>query len=158
MVPVAVLLIAAYAVAARAQVAYWKDNVTLFTRATEITFNIDSYSAHMSLGGTLRSQGRTDEAISHFSEAVRLRPESTEAQENFGITLAAQGKLQEALPPLSEAVRLASGSDVAHVNLGLVLMRVGRLTEAAREFGEALRINPDNEIARRASNQFFRRE
>jgi hypothetical protein len=32
------------------------------------------------------------------------------------------------------------------------------LTEAAREFGEALRINPDNEIARRASNQFFRRE
>jgi protein O-mannosyl-transferase len=154
----ALLIVIACAAAARAQVNYWRDNVTLFTRATEVTLRIDSYAAHMTLGATLRSQGRTDEAVRHFLEAVRLRPESWEAQEGLGVTLAAQGRTQEAIVSLSQAVNLAPASDVAHVNYGLALVRVGRSTEAAQEFGEALRINPNNEIARRAAGQLFRRD
>ncbi len=76
----AAAVVLALALAARQQVGYWKDNVTLWTRATVLTLHMDEYEAHMSLGATLADQGRTDEALRHFAEAVRLRPDSAEAR------------------------------------------------------------------------------
>jgi len=76
----ATAVVLALAGAARQQVGYWKDNVTLWTRATVLTLHMDEYEAHMSLGATLANQGRTAEALRHFTEAVRLRPDSAEAR------------------------------------------------------------------------------
>jgi len=72
--------ILALAAAARHQVGYWKDNVTLWTRATVLTLRVDEFEAHMSLGAALAAQGRSGEALRHFAEAVRLRPDSAEAR------------------------------------------------------------------------------
>jgi hypothetical protein len=76
----AAVAIVACALAARTQVGYWQDNVSLFTRATVLTLHVDEYDAHMSLGATLAGQGRMDEALRHFTEAMRLRPDSGEAR------------------------------------------------------------------------------
>jgi hypothetical protein len=76
----AAVAILACALAARIQVGYWQDNVSLFTRATVLTLHVDEYAAHLSLGATLAGQGRMDEALRHFTEAMRLRPDSDEAR------------------------------------------------------------------------------
>jgi tetratricopeptide (TPR) repeat protein len=147
---VAALVVVASAVATRAQVAYWKDDVALWTHATMVTMNTDEYHAHMSLGATLGNQGRLDEAVRHFSAAVRLRAGSVEAQSNLGLALAKQGKLREAIGPFAEAVRLSPDQEVTHLNLGFALSKAGRVDEAVRELSEVLRIDPGNEAARRA--------
>jgi hypothetical protein len=147
---IAALVVVACAVATRAQVAYWKDDVALWTHATMVTMNTDEYHAHMSLGAILGNQGRLDEAVRHFSAAVRLQAGSVEAQSNLGLALAKQGKLREAIGPFAEAVRLAPDQEVTHLNLGFALSKAGRVDEAVRELSEVLRIDPGNQAARRA--------
>jgi protein O-mannosyl-transferase len=101
------------ALAAREQVGYWKDNVTLWTRATMLTLHVDQYEAHMSLGTSLGNQGRIDEAGRHFAEAVRLRPQSDAARYSLGLALAKTGRAAEAADEFNEALRLNPGNEAA---------------------------------------------
>lgn len=55
------------------QVGYWKDSITLMSRA--IAMNKNNYIAHYYLGDYLIKHDRTEEAISHFEEALRINPE-----------------------------------------------------------------------------------
>jgi Tfp pilus assembly protein PilF len=144
---VAALVVLACAWTARAQVAYWKDGVRLWTRATELTLNMDAYHAHMSLGAVLRDQGRLDEAASHFSEAVRLNPRSAESHNGLATVLQRQGKMDQAIVHYQEALRLQPALAEVHNNLGAVLAQQGRFDEAIVQFSEAARLKPDLELA-----------
>jgi Flp pilus assembly protein TadD len=139
----AALIVLACVVTARAQVGYWRDSVALWTRATELTLHVDTYQAHMGLGATLAQQGRVDEAIGHFSEAARLKPESAEADHELGLLLAGQGRIDEALAAFTEAVRRRPSFAEAHSNLGLALARKGRTAEAMDRYAQALALDPD---------------
>ena len=109
----AVIVVLGYGWTARAQVAYWKNNVALWTHATMVTLHVDEYDAHLSLGTTLGNQGRLDEAREHFAAAVSLRPQSDAARLSLGIALAKQGRRDEAARELDEALRLNPGNQVA---------------------------------------------
>lgn len=98
---------------ARAQVGYWKDNVTLWTRVTTLTLHVDEYEAHMSLGTTLGNQDRVDEAMRHFAEAARLRPQSDAAHCSLGLALARSGRAIDAAREFNEALRLNPGNQDA---------------------------------------------
>ena len=52
---------------------------------------------HYNLGVALATQGKLDEAIAHYSEALRIRPNSPRAHNNLGVALATQGRLDEAI-------------------------------------------------------------
>ena len=47
---------------------------------------------HYNLGGALASQERLTEAISHYSEALRIKPDYSEARRNLERTLRLMGK------------------------------------------------------------------
>lgn len=141
--PAAALAILACAVSARAQVRYWSDSVAFWTRALEVTLSVDSYRAHMALGAILQQQNRLDEAVGHFSEAARFKPDSAEAQHDLGRSLGMQGKLPEAIAALREAVRLKPAFAEAHSDLGFGLSQQGRTADAAAHYKEALRLKPD---------------
>jgi len=132
------------AIAARAQVRFWENGITLWEHAVELTLGMDNYTAHISLGQILRQQGRLDEAVAHFTEAVRIKPGSPEAHRNLRLALSDQGKLDEALASLSEEVRLNPGSADSQAELGFALSRVGKTEEAIPHYLEALRLNPDS--------------
>lgn len=113
-VPIAAIaVILGCTLTARAQVGYWKDNVTLWTRVTTLTLHVDEYEAHMSLGTTLGNQDRVDEAMRHFAEAARLRPQSDAAHCSLGLALARSGRAIDAAREFNEALRLNPGNQAA---------------------------------------------
>jgi tetratricopeptide (TPR) repeat protein len=98
--------------------------------------------AQSSFGGVLANQGRLDEAIAHYTEAVRLNPNNFRARFNLGTNLAQRNRLDEAIDQFRAAVRLAPKSWEPHYNLGLALARQGHYAEAVAEFARAAELEP----------------
>ena len=87
--------------------------------------------AHNNLGAALAEQGRLHEAIAHYTEALRIKPDSAETHNNLGVLLANLGKLDEAIVRYKEALRLNPGFALARRNLAEALVRQGKINEAA---------------------------
>jgi tetratricopeptide (TPR) repeat protein len=94
------------------------------------------------LGIALGKQGKFDEAIKCFTEALRIKPDAA-AHTNIGYALALQGNLDEAAVHLAEALRLDPHFAQAHYYFGQVLAQRGKINEAITHFEEALRLKPD---------------
>jgi Flp pilus assembly protein TadD len=103
----------------------------------------DNHRPHFNLGNALSAQGRIDEAISHYSMALRIRPKQAEVHHNWGKALARQGRLDEAIRQYLEALRIKPNLEVTHHDLGSALAGQGRLDEAIKHYSDALRIKPD---------------
>ncbi len=116
-------------------------NVETLYRTT-LEDNPGSWVAHGNLGGLLAGSGRLPEAIPHFTEALRLRPDYPQARVGLGSALASLGRLDEARAQFEEALRLRPDFADAHYNLGLILRATGHIPEAAAQFTEALRLKP----------------
>ena len=58
-----------------------------------------------------------DEAIKHFSEALRIDPGYAEAHNNMGVALARTGRIEDAVVHFREAVRIRPDFVAAHNNL-----------------------------------------
>jgi protein O-mannosyl-transferase len=104
--------------------------------------------AQCNLGTALAAQGRVPEAIPHFEEALRLRPNYPIAQDNLGNALLRQGEVEPAIIHYRAALRLEPGFAEAQDNLGTALLRQGRPAEAMACFEEALRLDPGRAEAR----------
>jgi TolA-binding protein len=124
------------------QIKYWKNSNTLFEHALDVTDN--NYLAHNNLGRALEEQGRTDDAISHYTEALQINPDYETAHYNLGLALAGQGSIDEAVIHYTEALQINPDSVETHNNLGIILFRKRKIEEAIAHFQEALRINPDS--------------
>src|SRR5262249_33122220 len=122
--------IAAYAAAARHQLGYWKDSVTLWTRATELNLNVDSFRAHVPLGDVLDDQGRAVDAPQYSPAGARGRPPAAGAPHNRGRALAGQGRSAAAAAPSAEPTRLDPGSAAARADLALALTKQGKTDQA----------------------------
>jgi len=59
--------------------------------------NLNDSNAHSNRGNTLHSQGKVDEAIAEYREALRIDPNHRDARYNLGIALYDQGALDEAI-------------------------------------------------------------
>ena len=95
------------------------------------------------LGSALRHQGKIDEALYQYQEAVRLKPGYADAHNNLGNVLGMKGQIDEAISQYREAVRLKPDHALAHHNLGMALARKGQLDEAISQYQGAIRLKPD---------------
>jgi protein O-mannosyl-transferase len=138
----ACLVILACAIAARGQLQYWENSTTLWTHALAVTTG--NNIAHNNLGVALADQGKIDEAIAQYSEALRNQPDYANAHNNLGVALDDQGKIDEAIAHYSEALRIKPDYANAHINLGVALANQGKIDGAITQFTEALRIEPDS--------------
>ncbi|MBT3297178.1 MAG: tetratricopeptide repeat protein [Verrucomicrobia bacterium] len=117
----------------RDDVGFWQDNV-----AHRPLHPL----AHLNLGCAVEASGRPLEAIPHFREALRLKPDYAEAHYNWGVALDAAGRTQEALDHYQQALQLKPDYAQAHNNLGNALLVAGHPREAAGHCREALRLRP----------------
>jgi protein O-mannosyl-transferase len=142
----AVVVVTTCVVAAREQVHHWRSSITLWQHAVSVT--TENYRAQGNLGHALAAEGRLDEAIKHYSEAVRIRPGYAEAHNNLGLALVRQGRIEEAIPHYTEALRFLPDYFEAQSNLGAALAGTGRYADAINHFSIAVRLQPDNLQAR----------
>ncbi len=138
----ATLAICACAVMTCFQLRYWKDSVTLFRHALAATSG--NFVAHNGLGFSLAQAGNIQEAIGHYQEALRIRPDYPEAHNNLGNALLQAGNVQEAIGHYQEALRIRPDDAGAHNDLGNALLRTGKPEEAIAQYEEALRLSPDD--------------
>jgi tetratricopeptide (TPR) repeat protein len=126
----------------RQQLGHWKNSETLFRHVLEVTQG--NVVAHNDLGNALLQDGKTDEAIRHYQEALHLKANYAEAHYNLGVALDQKGQMAEAIRHYLEAIRVKPAYADAHNNLGIDLYQQGRTGEAIRQFQEALRLRPDH--------------
>ena len=141
------VVVFALAIAARTQVGYWRTSETMWGRALAVTTN--NFRAHAGMAEVRSRQNRIDEAIAHYSEAVRLAPDEAEWQVNLGLLLVQKGEMARAAESFERAVRLRPQDAESYNNLGAMLARLGRLPEATAAYTRALEIRPQYALARR---------
>ena len=138
---VAVITLSIFSFVAWKQVGYWQNSTTLFKHTLEKTTNNPIMLNNM--GNVLEGEGRLDEAISHYTEALRIDPNLSDSYNNIGLALTKQGRADEAIPNFLKAIRINPNHAAAHYNMGTVLASRGKLDEAIYHFRESIRIKPD---------------
>ncbi len=135
------LMLAALMGAAWRQTVFWRDSETLWTHTLLCTSG--NSLAHYNLGAVLLRRGQLDEAMTHYQQALEIRPNYVEAYINLGIVLSSQGRFDQAMVQYGKALKIKPDSADAHTNLGAVLAAQGRLDEAAQHYRQALKADPD---------------
>jgi hypothetical protein len=125
----------------RIQIGYWKDSEILFQYASSVIDN--NWEAHARLGLVFSKEGRLNEAISQYREALRLKPNDADAHYDLANALYRKGLWDEAISQYREDLKLSPDDPEGHNNLGVVLFQKGNRNEAITQFQEALRLKPD---------------
>jgi protein O-mannosyl-transferase len=128
-------------VCARQQTAYWQNSETLWTHTLACT--TDNDIAQNNLGNALRQIGRLDEAITHYQNALLIRPDYAEPHNNLGSILGQLGRTDEAIAQFQMALQINPDFAEARYNLGNAFLRKGKVDEAITYFQEALQSKPD---------------
>ena len=129
------------------QTEYWRDSVTLWTRAVEMDSRNDV--ALYNLASALDESGRADEALARYEQVLAIVPAHDAARRNRdrlraraleeeGNRLAASGSFQAAAARYAEAVRLDDRRSHSHAALGMALTQLGRLDDARPHLQAAL--------------------
>jgi Flp pilus assembly protein TadD len=122
------------------QISYWKDSVTLYTRAIAVTEA--NYLAHLNLGVDLAAAGHYPEALHELFASIEENPDQPHARNSLGGVLFNVGRKDEAIDQFSQAIRLEPNDAEPHCNLGNALVDAGRVDDAIRELNTALKLNP----------------
>ncbi len=134
-----------------AQAAFWRDDVTLWSRAVSV--QPDAYLPNSNLSVALLMAGRGPAAIPFLENAIRLEPRDAEARVNLAWLVAARGDAARAITLFREAVDLKPNDPsfaAARFNLGLLLAREGHKSDGLAQMREAVRLDPS--LSRRLPN------
>ena len=115
----AIVIIASLTGASRVQASYWKDSERLWQQTIANTSN--NHVAHAHLADLLLRQGRINDAIAHCQEAIRVRPNDTDAQNNLGLAYLQLGDEADALIHFEQSLASNPNNLNVRCNLAWVL-------------------------------------
>lgn len=113
------------------QVGYWRNGVTLFEHAVNVTTG--NYLAHHNLGVALMNKGRNVEAWRQFNEALRIKPDYKTAYYNLGNLSINMGDISRAIQAYKRAIGIDPDYIAAHKRLAEAYTRSGRHDLAVEE-------------------------
>ena len=102
------------------------------------------FLAHYNLGALLQIQGKSEEAIACYQDALKVEPKSATARNSLGAALLMQDRIPDAIGELREALRLDSGYLNARYNLARALAATGELDAAEIEMATFVKAKPDD--------------
>jgi protein O-mannosyl-transferase len=125
------------------QVTFWRDSVTLFNHALEVTpYN---FLGHMNLGTALAERHREAEAIDHFHKALDTgHPRPEQVHFNLGLSYAASGDKDQALWHYHTAARINPRYAEPYIALGTFWLEEKNFEESLRYSFRALEIAKDS--------------
>jgi Tfp pilus assembly protein PilF len=156
----AVTVLAALGVCTRLQLRHWRNSVSLYEHAIEVTDN--NYWAYAGLGAALCSQNKLDEGITYLKKTLQIMPSHSLAHCNLGMALARQGTVEEAIEHYKESLDLMpddakAESDLAeaiedqqaviYYNLANIYAEQGRSDEAVEYYTKVIELKPNSIIA-----------
>lgn len=119
LIPAAVILLAVLTFLTWQQCGYWKNSISLFSHALQATK--DNFVAHNNLGLALSADGKYEEAIAHYREAIKINPYADLSYFNLVVDLIKQGRIEEAIA----VIKINPDQQKAHSHLGGVLAALG---------------------------------
>ena len=102
-----------------------------------------NYSDCIGIGRGLISCGLYNEAISNFTEAIKLHPDTIAPYCCRGFSYYKKGIFEMALCDFNKAIELKSGIADLYYLRGIVYTKVCNYTKALEDFWKALELNPD---------------
>jgi tetratricopeptide (TPR) repeat protein len=98
-------------------------------------------------GILLWTMGMRNEALDCYNEAVKFKPDFTDALINQGVALNNLNRRDEALVAYNKALEIDTNSEEALTNKGVVLFKMGKYQEAIDSFNRSININKISEEA-----------
>jgi len=89
------------------QIGHWRDSETLWSYALRVT-SLRSYKAHFNLAVTYDAEGRYDEAVQQFREAIDPRDDDPRIHLGLGIYDQRHGHVEEAIEEFQAVLRLSA--------------------------------------------------
>jgi hypothetical protein len=134
--------LAVLAVGTHRQVDRWRDNITLYSHALDVTSG--NYIAHSLLGAEFLEREEYDAATEHLLEALRIEPRMSQVHYNLGIVHIMRREWAEAAARFRETLKHQPDHSEANNNLGILLEQEGRLDEAIAHYRKAVESTPEN--------------
>ncbi len=127
------------------QVGHWKNSITIFQHAINITDKkYPSFVAvYNNLGVVLIEQMKFEEAVTNLEKAVELQPNYSEAYNNLGYALGELNRFSEANIHYKKAIRLKPDYAEAHNNLANSLSKKPNFKQAIIHYKKAIQFKPE---------------
>jgi protein O-GlcNAc transferase len=93
------------------------------------------------LGVACQFQGKTDEAVASYEQALRLRPDFAAVHNNLGAIHASRARWDDAIARYRRVLELEPNSADACNNLGIAFINQGMRADAAAAFQQAIAID-----------------
>ena len=100
------------------------------------------YVSYYNIGYLYEKKGMFDEAVFYYEEALKIKPDFTEAITNLGNIYEKKGDFDMALAQYKKALILNPSFAQGYFNIGAVLGNQGNLAQAREYFKKALEIDP----------------
>ena len=145
---VSAICLIALSLATHRQIGYWRDSLTLWSHALQVTEH--NSIAEDDMGEALVQLHRVEDAYPFFVRAARDDPNDPVARLNLGSYLQMHGREDDAIAQYEIALRLGAEPhmrSVAYANLGAVYFDRGDSAKSRSSYEDALRANPNQASA-----------
>ncbi len=94
-------------------------------------------------GNTYYEQGKYDQAIADYTEAIDINPHFAKAYDNRGAAYAQKGNLSGAISDFTMAIANNPNDAEAYNNRGRAYAKLGNYVQAVSDYSKAIKINPN---------------
>jgi len=136
------------------QCAAFVDDETLWRRT--LSLNSRAWIAENNLGTILMNQMKLDEALVHFENSSRIRPDHAAPRSNIGLARFKKGEVDEAISDFKAALAISPNESYAYAHLANALVSKGRAEEAIPNYRAMLLTNDLPEVHRQLGVALFR--
>jgi len=127
--------------AASRQIYLWRDTITLFRHAIEVTK--DNYVAENVLGKAYERAGNDEAALTCYAMSVNTEPRFPQSQFNLAMSLMTFHRTAEALEHLQAAAELDPRDADVQYDLGIYFTQHNSWTNALNCFSNSVSVRPD---------------
>lgn len=127
---------------------FWKDNYSFWTRANKVLSNMNPQPAnnwltHSNLATALIYKGKSDEALYHILEALRIKPNDADSLINLGILYNMSRQPQNAIDSFQRALQASPNQSEALSQLCVTYCSAGLQRDSRETFLLLQSVNPD---------------